>query len=205
MTNESTKKRLLKVALDMLSQDGLGGLSIGRVAEAAGLSKSGLFAHVRSKEQLEIALLDAGAELARRTVLAPAMEAAPGLTRLRTLIDGWLGWSARAGLSGGCPVAAALFELDDRPGAVRDHVAMLERQWQDLLASLTAEAVEQGELRQDLDVEQFVWELCGIYLSHHTASRFLHDPLAKERARRAVDALIERARGSAAARRKTSS
>jgi AcrR family transcriptional regulator len=205
MTNESTKTRLLKAGLDMLSQDGLSGLSIGRVAEAAGLSKSGLFAHVRSKEQLEIELLDAGAELARRIVLAPAMEAAPGLTRLRTLIDGWLGWSARAGLSGGCPVAAAVFELDDRPGPVRDHVAMLERQWRDLLASLTAEAVEQGELRQDLDVEQFVWELCGIYLSHHTASRFLHDPLAKERARRAVDALIERAGGPAAARRKTSS
>lgn len=198
MTSESTKARLLSAGLDLLSQDGLSGLSIGRVAEAAGLSKSGMFAHVRSKEQLEINLLDAGIELAARTVIAPAMETRPGLTRLRVLIKGWLGWSSRAGLSGGCPVAAALFELDDRPGPVRDHVAMLERQWHDLLAGLTAEAVERGELRDGLDIEQFVFELSGIYLSHHTASRFRHDPLALERARRAVDALIARAGGPAA-------
>jgi hypothetical protein len=98
-------------------------------------------------------------------------------------------------------VAAALFELDDKPGPVRDHVAMLERRWRDLLSNLTAEAVARGELRQDLDVGQFVWELCGIYLSHHAASRFLHDPLAVERARRAVDALIEHAGGPAMERK----
>jgi AcrR family transcriptional regulator len=201
MKGEGTRTRLLEVGLDLLSQDGLSGLSIGRVAEAAGLSKSGLFAHVRSKEQLEIELLDAGTQLARQTVIAPAMQAAPGLTRLRALIDHWLGWSTRAGLGGGCPVAAALFELDDKPGPVRDHVAMLERRWRDLLSNLTAEAVTRGELRQDLDVGQFVWELCGIYLSHHAASRFLHDPLAVERARRAVDALIEHAGGPAMERK----
>ena len=205
MKGESTKARLLEAGLDMLSQDGLSGLSLGRVAEAAGLSKSGLFAHVRSKDQLEIALLDAGAGLADETVVTPAMQAPPGLARLRTLIDRWLGWSACAGLHGGCPVAAALFELDDRPGPVRDHVAMLEQRWRDLLSGLITDAVAQGELRKDLDVEQFVWELCGIYLSHHAASRFLRDPLAGERARRAVDALIERAGGSAARRRKPSS
>lgn len=198
MKGRNTKARLLAAGLDMLSEDGLSGLSLGRVADAAGLSKSGLFAHVRSKDQLEIALLDAGADLARRTVVAPAMQAPAGLARLRTLIDHWLGWSARAGLRGGCPVAAALFELDDRPGPVRDHVAMLEQHWRGLLSSLAAEAVDRGELRQDLDVQQFVWELCGIYLSHHAASRFLHDPLAQERARLAVDALIERAGGPAA-------
>jgi AcrR family transcriptional regulator len=197
MTSESTKARLLKAGLDMLSQDGLSGLSIGRVAEATGLSKSGMFAHVHSKEQLEINLLDAGTELAGRTVIAPAMETRPGLTRLRVLIDRWLGWSSRAGLNGGCPVAAALFELDDRPGPVRDHVAILERQWHDLLASLTAEAVDRGEFRDGLDIEQFIFELCGIYLSHHTASRFFHDPLARERAGKAVDVLIARAGGPA--------
>ncbi len=204
MKSASTKARLLEAGLDMLSQDGLSGLSLGRVAEAAGLSKSGLFAHVRSKDQLEIALLDAGAGLAEETVVIPAMQAPPGLARLRKLIDLWLGWSARAGLHGGCPVAAALFELDDRPGPVRDHVAMLERRWRDLLSSLTMDAVARGELRQDLDMEQFVWELCGIYLSHHAASRFLRDPLAEERARRAVDTLIERADGSATERGKPS-
>ncbi|HEX3971936.1 MAG TPA: TetR family transcriptional regulator [Stellaceae bacterium] len=205
MTGKDTKARLLEAGLDMLSQYGLSGLSLGRVAEATGLSKSGLFAHIRSKDQLEIALLDAGTELARGTVVAPAMQAAPGLARLRALIDGWLGWSTSAGLSGGCPVAAALFELDDRPGPVRDHVAMLEERWRSLLTDLTMEAAARNELRQDLDVAQFVWELCGIYLSHHTASRFLHDPLAGQRAHRAVDELIERAGGPAAERKDVSS
>jgi len=198
MKGTATKMRLLDAGLDVLSQDGLGGLSLGRVAEAAGLSKSGLFAHVRSKDHLATALLDAGTGLAHREIVAPAMRASPGLARLRVLVDRWLGWTARAGLSGGCPVAAALFELDDRPGPVRDHVATIERNWRDFLAHLTAEAVARGELRADLDPEQFVWELCGIYLSHHTASRFLHDPLADERARHAVDALIERSGGTRA-------
>lgn len=193
MSAIDTRARLLDAGLDLLSQDGLTGLSLGRVANAAGLSKSGLFAHVRSKDQLEIALLEAGTELARRTVLEPALQAAPGLTRLRVLIELWLGWSVRAGLHGGCPVAAALFELDDRPGPVREHVALLEQRWRGLLAGLTREAVERGDLRQDLDIDQFVWELCGIYLSHHVASRFLRDLTATTRAKRAVDALLGRA------------
>lgn len=193
MVGANAKTRLLEAGLDLLSREGMGGLTLGRVADAAALSKSGLFAHVRSKEQLSIALLDAGADLARRHVVVPAMQAPSGLARLRALIDRWLGWSGRAGLSGGCPIAAALFELDDRPGPVRDHVAMLELRWRALLRGLVSEAVGQGELRADLDVEQVVWELCGIYLSHHSASRFLHDPLSDERAKRAVEALIERA------------
>ena len=193
MIGVGAKARLLEAGLDLLSREGMSGLTLSRVADAAALSKSGLFAHVRSKEQLSIALLDAGTDLARRHVVAPAMQAPPGLARLRALIVRWLGWSARAGLSGGCPIAAALFELDDRPGPLRDHVAVLEQRWRGLLCGLFSEAVAQGELRADLDVEQAVWELCGIYLSHHTASRFLHDPRADERAQRAVDALIERA------------
>lgn len=193
MKGIDTRTRLLEAGLDLLSQEGLTGLSLGRVADAAGLSKSGLFAHVRSKDQLEIALLDAGAELARQTVLIPALQSASGLTRLRVLVERWLGWSVRAGLHGGCPIAAALFELDDRAGPVRDHVALLEQRWRGLIAGLTKEAVDRGELSQDLDIDQFVWELCGIYLSHHVASRFLRDPTATTRAKRAVDALLGRA------------
>ena len=191
----STKTRFLESGLDLLSRGGLSGLSLGRVAEAAGLSKSGLFAHVRSKEQLSIELLDAAANLADQHVVAPAMTNAPGLARVRSIIDHWLGWSARAGLSGGCPIAAALFELDDAEGPIRDHVVVLEKHWRVLLSTLVDEAMAQGELRADLDQSQFVWELCGIYLSHHTASRFLHDPTADQRAQHAVNALIERAGG----------
>ena len=185
-----TKAKLLGSGLDLLSRDGLGGLSIGRVADRAGLSKSGVFAHVRSKDQLAIALLDAGADLANRHVVAPAMAAPEGLPRLRALIDLWFGWSTRAGLGGGCPVAAALFELDDASGPVRDHVQALEARWRSFLSTLVDDAVRHGELVPHLDRAQFVWELCGLYLSHHVSSRFLRDPAADERARVGVDALV---------------
>lgn len=191
----SSKAMMLEAGLDILSTHGVSGSSLGRVAQAAGLSKSGLFAHVRSKDQLAMELFDAGARLADRSVVAPAMRQPDGLVRLLALIEGWLGWSARAGLSGGCPIAAAMFELDDSDGPVRDHVKVLETQWRSLLSALVDEAISRGELRADLDRDQFIWELCGIYLCHHTSSRFLGDPAADRRAHRAVDSLVERAGG----------
>jgi hypothetical protein len=122
------------------------------------------------------------------------MQAAAGLTRLETLVQRWLGWSAKAGLDGGCPIAASLFEYDDIDGPVRAEALALERRWRDLMAQLVREAVERGELRADLDVDQFVWELCGIYLSHHASLRFVKDPASDRHAGIAFDALVERAR-----------
>ena len=192
MTNQ-TRAKLLETGLDLLSSHGVGGLSLGRIASASNLSKSGLFAHFRSKDQMSIDLLDAGAALARDHVVTPAMEAPAGAERLRALVTRWLGWSERAGLVGGCPVAAALFELDDIEGPVRDHVETLEARWRELLAGLVLEAVKNGDFDSGLDSEQFVFELCGIYLSHHAAHRFLKDPAADDRAQLAFDALVLRA------------
>jgi AcrR family transcriptional regulator len=192
MKSHATRIILLHHGLRALSVDGLSGVTLGRLAEAANLSKSGLFAHFRSKEQLEVALLDEAARLARAQVVEPAMVAPDGLPRLRALVERWLGWAPRAGLPGGCPVAAALFELDDSEGRVREHVAMLEREWRELLRSLVASAVALGDLHPETDVEQLVWELCGIYLSHHASARFLRDPAADARAWHAFDALLRR-------------
>jgi AcrR family transcriptional regulator len=189
----TTRERLLGVGLDAISLEGLGGLTLGRLAEAASMSKSGLFAHFRSKEQLQIDLLDKMARTANRCVIAPSFEEPEGLPRLQALVALWLGWPARAGLRGGCPIAAALFELDDLDGEVRAHVVMLESRWRSLLADLTRQAVARGHLREGLDVDQFVWELCGLYLSHHASRRFLRDPLANDRARTAFTALLTRA------------
>jgi hypothetical protein len=120
------------------------------------------------------------------------MRAEPGLPRLRAVAGLWFGWPARAGLAGGCPLAAALFELDDLDGVVRGHVRELEARWRALLAQLVSEAITEGQLRADTDVEQFVWELCGIYLGHHVASRFVRSEGADARAETALNALIER-------------
>lgn len=186
----------MRVGLDQMSVHGVSGVSLGQLAGASGLSKSGLFAHFRSKEQLQVDLLDETARTADRIVVEPAMQAAPGLPRLNALVGRWFGWSRRAGLGGGCPVAAALFELDDVEGEVRAHVRRLDEQWRALLRQLVAEAVTEGHLSPGTDVEQFVWELCGIYLAHHVSSRFLRDEGADARARAAFDALVGRNRAT---------
>ena len=176
-----------------MSQVGLAGITLGRLAERVGMSKSGLFAHFRSKEAVQIALLQYLAHCATAQVVQPAMQADAGLRRLQTLVQHWFGWAQRAGLPGGCPVAAGLFEFDDVDGAVRQQLLAMEHDWRRLLEQLVQQAVELGHLRQDLDVEQFVWELCGIYLSHHAAHRFLRAEDADRRAQTAFDALLQRA------------
>jgi AcrR family transcriptional regulator len=187
-----TRDRILLKGLDLMSRLGVSGVTLGTLATDAGVSKSGLFAHFRSKEALQIALLRQMARTANAVVVAPVMREPVGLPRLMALVRNWIGWTARAGLGGGCPIAAALFELDDLEGEVRAEVLVMERRWRGLLAQLAAEAARGGELRPDLDVEQFVWELCGVYLSHHASSRFLHDPEADARAERALMALVAR-------------
>ena len=189
----TTRVRILEQGLALLSREGLAGVTLGVLAERVGMSKSGVFAHFRSKDEVQIGLLDHTAALAGEQVIEPSMAAAEGLPRLEALVAHWLGWAPRAGLPGGCPVAAGMFELDDMEGPVRDKVAAMEGEWRGLLLGLVGRAVELGHLRADLDAEQFVWELSGIYLSHHVSSRFLRDPKADDRARIAFRALVARA------------
>lgn len=188
-----TRERILDRGLALMSQTGLEGVTLGVLADQVGMSKSGLFAHFRSKEEVQIRLLDHTAEVGAVHIIAPSMSEPEGLPRLKALVKNWFGWAPRAGLPGGCPVAAGLFEFDDVEGAVRDKILKMEAEWRGLLTKTVSEACGLGHLRADLDVEQFVWELCGIYLSHHTAQRFLKSPDADRRAQTAFDALLARA------------
>src|SRR5438067_510721 len=189
----STRERILEHGLALMSQSGLEGITLGVLADQVGMSKSGLFAHFRSREAVQIGLLEYMAEFANARVVAPAMKAKPGLPRLKALVKHWFGWAQRAGLPGGCPIAAGLFEFDDREGPVRDQIQKMESEWRNLLTQIVQEAVSIGHLRRGLDVDQFVWELSGIYLGHHAAHRFLRSADADRRARIAFEALLERA------------
>jgi len=189
----STRERILHQGLALMSRSGLEGVTLGLLADQVGMSKSGLFAHFRSKEQVQIRLLEHTAEVGAAHIIAPSMKEPAGLPRLKALVKNWFGWAPRAGLPGGCPVAAGLFEFDDVAGPVRDKILEMEAQWRGLLARTVTEARSLGHLRTDLDVAQFVWELCGIYLSHHAAQRFLRSPDADRRAKTAFDALLQRA------------
>lgn len=190
-----TYDRILDEGLEMLTVTGLSGVTFGALAEAVGMSKSGLYAHFRSKEDVQLGLLAHADALAAAKVLAPAMAEAPGLPRLGAFMRNWLGWTRRLGLRGGCPIASALFELDDLDGKVRIQVGNAEAGVRALLATLIGEAIAEGALRRDIDVDQIVWELRAIYLGHHVSSRFVGEPLADERAWTAFEALVDRYRG----------
>lgn len=192
MKANTTREAVLDSGLRMLSVRGLAGVTLGELARSSGLSKSGLFAHFTSKTQLQLDLLARMVSVAQAHVVSPAFQEPEGLPRLRALVGRWMGWSRAAGLPGGCPLAAALFELDDLDGEVRGYAVQLEEQWRELLTSLAKRSIELGHLGADTDAAQVVWELCGIYLTHHASARFLRDSSADTRANTAVEALIRR-------------
>jgi AcrR family transcriptional regulator len=175
-----------------MSQAGLDGVTLGVLADQVGMSKSGLFAHFRSKEEVQISLLEHTAEVGAAYIIAPSMNKPEGLPRLKALVSNWFGWAPRAGLPGGCPVAAGLFEFDDVEGPVRDKLVEMEAEWRGLLTKLVVDAISLGHLRRGVDADQFVWELSGIYLSHHAAQRFLKSADADRRASLAFEFLLAR-------------
>jgi len=157
-----------------------------------GMSKSGLFAHFKSKDEVQTDLLEYASQYGRPYIVDPSMREPEGLPRLRALVRNWFGWAPRSGLPGGCPMAAGMFEFDDVEGPVRDKLAELEAGWRTFLCSLTRRAIELGHLRRGLDVDQFVWELGGIYLAHHVSQRFVRSADSDQRAATAFEALVER-------------
>jgi AcrR family transcriptional regulator len=173
---------------------GFAGVTIGQLANEVGMSKSGLFAHFKSKEEIDIALLEQMVQVANKSVVVPAMRAQKGLPRLMALVENWFGWSTKAGLVGGCPAAAGMFELDDVEGPVREKLLELEQQWNEALKQFVSEAIATGELREDLDIDQFIWELMGFYLNHHASRRFMRNRDANKRAKEAFQGLIDRSR-----------
>lgn len=194
---EQTREAILVHALGLATRIGFEGLTIGRLADDLKMSKSGLFAHFRSKEALQLEILRmAGARMVE-TVVKPALAAPRGEPRVRTLFDGWLQWEQSPSLPGGCPFMAASFELDDRPGPVRDFVVQNLRDWMDTMAGAARIAVQEGHFRADLDCEQFAHECQGIGLAFVHASRLMRDPKARVRAQTAFDSLLAASRASA--------
>jgi AcrR family transcriptional regulator len=191
---ERTREAILTHALALATRIGLEGLTIGRLAEDLHMSKSGLFAHFRSKEALQIEALRLASARMIEQVVRPALTMPRGEPRVRALFERWLIWEQSPTLPGGCPFLAASFELDDRPGPVRDFVVQTLRDWSDMLAGAARIAVQEGDFRPDLDVEQFAYGCQGIGLAFVHASRLLRDPNARKRADAAFETLVRAAR-----------
>ena len=188
---EETRQAILSRAFELSTVVGVSGLSIGRLAEATGLSKSGLFAHFGSKDALEIAVVEEAARLFIQEVMVPALRQPRGEPRVRALFDHWMRWGQRPG---GCFFVSASAELDDRPGAPRDALVRASKDWIDELAKAARIAVREGHFRAELDPDQFAFEMYGIMLGCHLFHRFVRDPSALERTRTAFERIVAAAR-----------
>lgn len=188
---DETRQVILAEAAVQASRLGLAGLTIGSLASGAGLSKSGLFAHFRSKEQLQLAVLDHNRTRFIDTVVRPALATPRGEPRVRALFERWLDWGLQPG---GCLFVNSTFELDDRPGATRDWLVSDQRDWLDTLAQVFRTGITEGHFRADADPDQFATEEWGAMLAFHSQRRLLSDPNAGDRALRTLDRLIDSAR-----------
>ena len=187
-----TRTVILDESLQLASRIGFEALTIGHLAEQTGMSKSGLFAHFKSKEQLQLQTLDHSRTLFVDTVLRPTLTAARGLTRVRALFDNWLAWEHV--LQGGCIFVTGSAEYDDQPGPMRDALVRNQRDWLESIATVVRTAVTEGDFSEDTDPEQFAFEFNALTLAYHHASRLLDDERAGDRARVAFEALVDRHR-----------
>ena len=188
---EATKEAILDEAARLARTVGLGGMTIGVLATKSNLSKSGLYAHFRSKESLQLQLRERAKVRFVAEVIAPALAAPRGEPRVRALFESWLKWDCAPG---GYIFTAAASELDDQPGPVRDHVVRNQRDWLGTMAEVFRTGVAEGHFRAAADPEQFAFDLEGVMLSFHLTNRLLGDAAAEERARASFEALLAAAR-----------
>lgn len=188
--SELTRAAILDTALLMAAQDGLESLTIGEVAKRLGLSKSGVFSRVGSREALQAAVIEEYDRRFVQQVFLPAMREPRGLPRLNAVIRLWLKRAEGLEIRYGCIYCAGAFEFDDRDGPLRDLLLEGVMRWRASLRRSVIQAIDAGHLRADTDVEQLVFELDGLVIALMRDARFLRDPRAIERAWRAYERLI---------------
>ena len=186
---QQTKAAIVDAALQLAAQIGLEGLSIGLIAESLKMSKSGVFAHFGSREELQIAVVRAYHERFEAEVFAPSMSQPRGLPRLRALIERWLRRVSQE-IDSGCIYISGAVEFDDRPGPVRDALAQMVQTWRRALQRAIEQAVQEGHLRACTDVQQMLFEIHGLILALHHDARFLRTPGAIDRARAGFERIL---------------
>ena len=187
---EETRSQILAAAVEQASAAGFESLTIGTLAEKTGMSKSGLFAHFGSKQELQIAALDEAARQFTEAVFLPAMKSPRGLKRLTALFDNWITWPTRKNLPGGCPIDAASREYHHQPGVMRTAVVERQQMLDRELAKAVQMAIDTGELKTGTDPRQFAFDMLGIILVFYRAELLLGFDEASQRARVAFDRLV---------------
>jgi len=179
---QQTRATILEAALALASQMGLEGLSIGALAEVTQMSKSGVFAHFGSREELQISVIREYHAKFEEEVFFPSIREARGLPRLRALFDRWVR-RVTVELDSGCIYISGAVEFDDRPGPVRDALVTMVQAWHAALGQAIHLAIDEGHLRPDTDPQQMLFEIHGLILALHHDARFLRSVGAVERAR----------------------
>jgi len=183
----ATREAVVGHALSIALTDGFEGLTIGNIAQAVGMSKSGVFAHFGSREDLQLAVLDAAAQRFTDNVFVPAMREKRGLPRLRAIMRHWVIWMRNEG----CPMVSAAVEYDDRPGPIRDRVVEYQTRLRRELARAVQMAIDTGELKSDCDPEQLAFEIFAVELALHHDSRLFKRSDSMARAERSMQRLLD--------------
>ena len=191
-----TRKEILRIAVDIASAEGLEGLTIGRLANELDMSKTGVFSHFGSKEQLQLATVEAAKEIFMEKVVRPALESPEGIARLKAMLEQWLGYVERIVFRGGCFFAAASAEFDSRPGAVRDKIAELTKAWMLALQEEIRIAKSHNEVNDSVDPAQLAFEFHAYVQEANWAFKLFNDQSAFPLARRAIAQRILTASGN---------
>ena len=191
LKGRQTKATIVDAALGLASQIGLEGLSIGALAEVTGMSKSGVFAHFGSREELQISVILEYHERFETEVFYPALRCARGLPRLQSLFDNWMQRTTTE-IDSGCIYISGAVEFDDRPGSVRDALALSVNTWQNALQRAVAQAQKEKHLTPKADPLQVAFEIHGLILALHYEARFLRNPGAADRARKGFTEIVAR-------------
>ena len=196
---ERTRQVILDAAAALATQEGLELLSIGRLADATGMSKSGLFAHFGSKEELQLATVDHAAAMFVAEVIAPARAAPRGVVRVWTLCDHMIDYAERQVFPGGCFFACTSFEFNNKPGPVRDRIEEMIRSWLSYLEHAVEQAQEAGELGPQLSAREIAFQLDAFAQSANAQFQLFRDARVFEESRRAVRERLESLRPARAA------
>ena len=204
MKGERTRQSILEHAVELASLEGLEGLTIGRLAEQLRMSKSGLFAHFGSKEELQLATIEAAAQRFIDEVFRPALGEARGYPRLMAICRSWLEYIRRDVFPGGCFFAAASFEFDGRPGAVRDAIVTAMDNWIGALEKAVRMAQDEGHIDPSVDPRQLAFELNSLFFGANFSRQLREDKQALEFAAKAIESRLESVRTTPSSQRAAS-
>ena len=185
---EDTKRTILDAGLKMATKLSLETVTIGNLAKETQMSKSGLFAHFQSKENLQVEILKHAGELFAQGVVIPSLLEKAGIPRIKALVNNWIAWSTR--MTGGCIFVSSSTEFSERPGKVRDFILAQQESWIDSLRRMALSAIRVGDFRDEIDCDQFAFELYSLLLGFHYYDRLLQDGQTMTRQKDALERLL---------------